>query len=330
MLNIGGVDVENPLFLAPLAGVSISAVRRLYRRLGVGLTHSEMISSTGVIRDGKKTIRMTDYTPQEQPLALQLFAGDADSLCRSAEVCLKEHSYSAFSINMACPMPKVMKRGAGCCLLQKPSVAEDMVTQLKKFGLPVWPKIRKIIPDAKHYDRNTSNFAELLLAAGADTVAIHGRTPAQRYTGTADKEEVISIARRFSGKITASGDVYTAEDVKMYLDGGCCAVLGARGAVANPFMVVQSLSVLGYNTSLFNGEPSASERAELLITFAEDLVNIHGERTALVILKRFLSGFFKGMTGTAEFKRAIAVAKDWNTVFSILCGWRSYFERGFI
>lgn len=329
-INIGGIDAANPLFLAPLAGVSLSAVRRLFRNLGVALTHTEMISSTGILRDGRKTRAMTEYTAEEKPLVLQLFSGDADSLCRSAEICLEGKEYAAFSVNMACPMPKVMKRGAGCRLLERPDVAAEMVKGLKKFGLPVWPKIRKIVPDGKLYDRNTEDFIETLLEAGADNVALHGRTPAQRYAGSADKEEVLSAARRFPGKITASGDVYGAEDVKFYMDGGCSAVLAARGAVANPFMVVQSLSVLGYNNSLWNDEPSLTCRAEMLIQFAEDLEKIHDERVALVLLKRFLSGFFRGRAGTADFKRAIAIAKDWKTAYGAVCDWRSYFERGFI
>lgn len=329
LMNIGGVSVENPLFLAPLAGVSLSAVRALFRRLGTALTHTEMISSTGLIYGGRKTWHMLDYIEEEKPLVIQLFAGDADSLCRSAELCLREHSYAGFSINMACPMPKITKRRSGSALLQFPNDAVEMVRRLKGFGLPVWPKIRKIISDSV-YPLNTIQFSERLIEAGADNVTIHGRTPAQRYEGTADKEEVLAAAKHFPGMITASGDVYSPQDVKHYLDGGCAAVIAARGAMANPFMVVQSLRLLGYNNKLSEDDPSLEARANILIDFADDLRRLHAERVALVLLKRFISGFFRGRAGTTEFKRALAATKDWTATYNILLDWRSYFERGIV
>lgn len=328
MCLIGGVQVANPLFFAPMAGVSLSAVRRFFRRLGVGLTHSEMISSTGLIFGGAKTLRMTEFTPEEEPIVIQLFDGDPGRLCQSAEISLRDRRCAAFSINMACPMPKVMKRGAGSKLLQTPEIAVSMVRELKKFGLPVWPKIRKVVPDGKTFRLDTFQFTEALLEAGADNVTIHGRTPAQRYEGVADREEVLKAAHLFPGKITASGDVYSFDDVKAYLDGGCIAVLAARGAVANPFMVVQALRGLGYNTPVSSDDPSVEERAELLIALANDLKALHSERVAMVLLKRFLPGFFRGKTGTTEFKRTMAVTKDWDSCYGVLQDWRLYFERG--
>lgn len=324
---IGGISVDNPLFLAPLAGVSLSAVRRFFRRLGVALTHTEMISSTGLIYGGEKTWRMLSCTEEEKPLVIQLFASDSDSLCRSAEMCLEGHSYSGIGINMACPMPKITRRRAGSALLQVPETAFEMVRQLKKFGLPVWPKIR-IVATGSGYPLDTMNFVEGLLAAGADNVAIHGRTPAQRYEGIADKASVIAIARTFKGMITASGDVYSPADVKQYLDGGCAAVLAARGAAADPFMLVHSLHLLGYNTKAVSGDPSLKERATLLIEFADSLRSLHQERVALVLLRRFVSGFFRGKAGTTEFKRTIAASKNWDDTYQTLLEWRSYFERG--
>ena len=193
-LMIGGVEVENPVFFAPLAGVSVAAVRRLFRRLGAALTHTEMVSSAGLLYAGPKTWQMTECTDEERPLVLQLFTGDADSLCRSAERCLQSRSYAAFGVNMACPMPKVHKKGAGSRLLQNPDVAFAMVRELKKFGLPVWPKIRKIVPDGREYRLDTLQFAEGLLEAGADNVTIHGRTPQQRTRGKPIKAK--SSARR--------------------------------------------------------------------------------------------------------------------------------------
>ncbi len=327
MMIIGGIKVENPLFLAPLAGITLSGVRCFFRSLGVGLTHTEMISSTGLLYGGQKTWRMLDYSQEEKPLLLQLFAGDAESLCRSAELSLSGHSFDGFSINMACPMPKITKRGAGSALLQKPQMAAEMVRSLKRFGLPVWPKIRKTIPDST-YPLRTAQFTQSLLEAGADQVVIHGRTPAQRYEGASDRNEVCAVSKIFPGCITASGDVYSPIDVKNYLDEGCAGVIAARGALANPLMIVQSLRFLGYNTSILEDDPSLEQRAQMLLQFADMLYRLHPERIALVLLKRFIPGFFRGKQGTTEFKRFLAMTKDWKSTYQLLLNWRSYFERG--
>ncbi len=326
-VEIGGVAVANPLFLAPLAGVTNRAVRRLFVRMGVGLTHTEMVSSQGLIRSGAKTQRLLEDTAEEHPLVVQLFSGDPDSLERSAVEALEGHRYEAISINMACPMPKVTKRGAGAKLLESPAVAAEMVRRLKKLGLPVWPKIRKIAPSHR-YGLNTKQFVEALLEAGAHCVAIHGRSPAQRYEGEADAEEVLNCARAFPGRIIASGDVYSPDRVRHYLKGGAVAVLLARGAIADPFLPQRALAVLGYNTPGFDEEPSLSQRAEALLTFADELQELQGPQIAAVMVRRFLPGFFRGMEGITEFKRAVAAAQRWEDLEETLGRWRSYFERG--
>ncbi len=326
-ITIGGIAVENPLFLAPLAGVTLSGVRRFFRRLGAGLVHTEMVSGTGLLYGGVKTRRMLDFHDEEHPLVLQLFATDADSLYRSAELALHGHSYDGFSVNMACPMPKITKRGAGSALLRTPQTACEMVRGLKRFGLPVWPKIRKVVPDAT-YTQNTEQFAGELLAAGADNVAVHGRTPAQRYEGVADAGEILRVARAFPGMIMASGDVYTPEKVKFYLDGGCSAVLVARGAIADPLLIPRTLGLLGYAPRDTVSELTLRRRAELLVEFADILRGAHAERIALMLLKRFVPGFFRGRAGMTEFKRTLAQTKDWDSTYRLLLDWRSYFERG--
>lgn len=323
--TIGGVKVENPLFFAPLAGVSLAAVRRFFRRLGVGLTHTEMISSSGLIYGGEQTWHMTESTPEEEPLVLQLFTGDVDSLIRSADMIFsrKPDTYSAISLNMACPMPKVMKKGAGSRLLEHPDIAEKMVREIKKFGLPVWPKIRKCVHDAR-FPLDTLDFTDMLINAGADNVTIHGRTQAQRYLGESDRNEVLRVAKAFPGMVTASGDIYTGEDVKYFLDNGCVAVLAARGAVANPYFVPQTLTHLGFSIQL-KDSPSIEQRAADLRMFVNEARGLHGEKIALILLKRFIAGFFRGLNGSSSFRRALATTHGWDETMEIIDDWRSYF-----
>lgn len=330
-LMVGGLSIENPLMLSPLAGITIPGVRRLFWRLGIGLAHTEMISCSGLIRDNKKTERMLCRAPDEGPLVLQLFAGDRDTLVRGAEVALSSaNHFQAIGINMACPMPKVLKKGAGARLLERMDVAVDMVKGLKSLGLPVWPKIRKIVPQGDGLD--TLSFASALIEAGADNVGIHGRTASQRYEGSSDPDEILKVARGFPGMISASGDMNDFESVSSMIQGGCVSVFMARGAMSDPFVIPRILSKMGYNIGNcpFAQEPTLEERAGLFISLAEDLVTLHGERIALVMLKRFMSGLFRGIPGCGPYKKSIASVSDWSQAMDLALGWRRYFERGIL
>jgi len=298
------------LWLAPLAGITIPPVRLFYSRLGAGLTHTEMVSASGLLFNNKKTRSMLEVLPGESPVVLQLFAGDEDSLVRAAQFALAVSgmnekqscaaSYFAFGINMACPMPKVIKRGAGAKLLELPEIAFSMVKSLKRIGLPVWVKVRK----APHKNGLTTyQFIEGLVEAGADNVCLHGRTPAQRYEGIADKQIVCDMARLFPGKISGSGDVYTHEDAKVYLDAGCVGVMAARGALANPF--------------IFRDDPSyppAEEQLVLLQQFGRDVSDWAGPRVAVIMVKRLLAGMLKGICKAGVFRREVARELDYEKI----------------
>ncbi|MCL2767599.1 MAG: tRNA-dihydrouridine synthase family protein [Synergistaceae bacterium] len=302
------------LWLAPLAGITIPPVRLFFSRLGAVITHTEMVSASGLLYKNKKTRSMLEVLPGESPVVLQLFAGDADSLVRAAEFALSVSDenrtkngaapYFALGINMACPMPKVQKRGAGAKLLEYPETAFSMVEELKRIGLPVWVKIRKI---PQKNGLTTHQFIEGLVEAGADNVCLHGRTPAQRYEGTADKQIVCDMARTFPGRISGSGDVYTHEDAKVYLDAGCVGVMAARGALANPF--------------IFRDDPSyppAEEQLKLLRQFGRDVCDWANPRIAVIMVKRLLAGMLKGQHGAGVLRREIARELDYERIAGLL------------
>lgn len=312
-LEIGKVPVEGKLWLAPLAGITIPAVRRFFREQGAALTHTEMISSSGLLMKNRKTKDMLNGSEKEEPLVLQLFAGDATSLLQSAEVALSAGRFAAFSINMACPVPKVRKRGAGAQLLSRMGVAVEMVSQLKKAGLPVWPKIRK---HPYGIESETLEFCEALLAAGADLVALHGRTPQELYGGVADKRIVKVASGLFPGAIAASGDVFSPADADEYLSGGAAAVLVARGALRDPFF--------------FRGENipgSPLDRALALVRLGDEIERDNGSKASTSLIKRFVSGMFKGMRGNSAYRKEVALSADWREMRSRLCECIDYFEE---
>ncbi|MDR2175031.1 MAG: tRNA-dihydrouridine synthase family protein [Synergistaceae bacterium] len=325
-IEAGGLKLDNALWLAPLAGVTTPPVREFFSRLGAGLTHTEMVSCAGIVRGNRKTEGMLRLLPGEGPVVLQLFAGDAASMREGAEAAIAAGGraassegasarFAALGVNMACPMPKVTKRGAGAALMNVPGIACEMVRGLKELGFPVWVKTRKA-PSGDETD--TLRFAEGLLNAGADNVCIHGRTPAQRYGGRADRSVVCAAARRFPGKISASGDVYSAEDVLEYLNGGCVGVMPARGALANPYIFPLALKALGYDVPEERLNPAFEDRLLFLRSLGESSHEINGPRPTVVLLKRLLAGALKGSESAAALRRRAGLTNDLDELMHIL------------
>ncbi|MDR1379518.1 MAG: tRNA-dihydrouridine synthase family protein [Synergistaceae bacterium] len=319
--RIGGLELDNALWLAPLAGVTTPPVREFFSRLGAGLTHTEMVSCMGLLRDNRKTQGMLRLLSGEGPVVLQLFSGDADTMVRGAQVALEccsqsstsLASFAALGINMACPMPKVTKRGAGAALMGRPEVAFEMVRSLKRLELPVWVKIRRTSDEEE-----TLRFVEGLVDAGSENVCVHGRTPAQRYEGRADRIIVAAASCRFPGKISASGDVSHVEDVKEYLDMGCVGVMLARGALANPYLFPLTLRALGRQVPDELWNPTPEQRFQRLRSLSERSQEVSGLSATLVLLKRLMAGMFKGVPGAAELRRRAGSATRLDELLSFL------------
>ncbi|MBR1656995.1 MAG: tRNA-dihydrouridine synthase family protein [Synergistaceae bacterium] len=303
-MRIGGIELSGRLFLAPLAGITTLPVREFFFEHGAALTHTEMISCAGLIRDNEKTFDMLSVSEREGPLVVQLFANDSDVLVSGGEVALERcGKFSAFGINMACPMPKITKNGSGSAILRKPSLAKDMTRKLKSLGLPVWVKIRRL-----ENDDETLRFAEGLIASGADNVCIHGRTASQRYEGIADRSIIAKLAREFPRMISASGDVRTVNDINDYLSMGCEGVMIARGAFSNPFMFEE-----------FEGRfRTRDEKIGELVNFSRRADEISGGHKALVLMKRFAGSILKFEQGSAELRRLAMVSESLDEIINIL------------
>lgn len=301
---VGGIELKNNLCLAPMAGITTLPVREFFGRLGAGLTHTEMISCAGLIRDNAKTNDMLKVSLNEAPLVLQLFAPDDITIIAGGERALESgNKYAALGINMACPMPKITRGGSGAALLGKPDIASRMVRGLKSLGLPVWVKMRKL-----NDDTDTLKFIDVLANAGADNVCIHGRTCAQRYEGTADRKIAALAAKRFPGLISASGDVRSVGDIQEYLSAGCVAVMLARGAVSNPFLFEEFRGVCRTH----------EEKLGELIEFARRAEEYSGEHRAVVMLKRFAGCMLRYTRGSAELRRLAGMSTSLAELIEIL------------
>lgn len=293
--------------LAPLAGVTNLTVREFFTKLGADLTHTEMISCEGLIRDNPKTLDMLKISDSEAPLIIQLFASNDEVLYNGAENLLKfvndKKNFYGIGVNMACPMPKVTKNGSGAALLKRPDVAFNMIKKISSFKIPVWVKIRKL---ENNFD--TLKFVEMLLNAGADNVCIHGRTEKQRYEGKSDKKIIFDAAKEFPGKISASGDVWTVEDIKEYFSYNCENVMLARGAITNPYLFCEFHGIF----------KTQSEKINDILELAERTKNLLGEHKALVTLKKFSLSLAKGFEGGAEIRNKICQSKTFLDAASII------------
>ncbi len=294
---IGGLELKNRLCLAPLAGITSLPVREFFTELGAALTHTEMISCAGLIRDNTKTCDMLGTSEREGPLIIQLFAPDSNILIYGAERAIKIcQKFSGLGINMACPMPKITKNSCGAALLHKPETAGEMVRGLKTLGYPVWVKIRRLEKDS-----DTLSFIETLANSGADNVCLHGRTASQRYEGLADRNITRLAAENFPGLISASGDVKSVNDIDEYLSFGCVAVMLARGAIANPFLFSDSVM-----------------RIDELIKFAKRAEKLCGEHKAVVLMKRFAGSVLRFAEGSADKRKRACTSTSLNEIIKIL------------
>ena len=298
------MTLKNALCLAPMAGVTTIAMREFFALHGAGLTHTEMISCAGLVRDNAKTFDMLALSENESDVIVQLFGNDDALVREGAEVVMNRGvKFSAFGVNMACPMPKITRNGSGSALMKRPDIAAKMVKGLKSLGLPVWVKIRKFENDA-----DTLSFVETLAEAGADNVCIHGRTPAQRYEGVADRKIVAEAAKRFPELIAASGDVKTLADIEEYSACGCAVVMLARGALGNPFMFEE------YEGRFRTQEEKLAE----LVKFAYRAREISGEHRAVVLMKRFAGSVLKFAHGSAELRRLAMQADNLSDMLDTL------------
>ncbi len=304
VIHAGGLTLRSPLCLAPMAGVTTVAMREFFALHGAGLTHTEMISCAGLVRYNAKTFDMLALSEHEDSVIVQLFGNDDGLVREGGEVVMNRGvKFSAFGVNMACPMPKITRNGSGSALMKKPDVAARMVKGLKSLGLPVWVKMRKFESEAE-----TLGFVEILAEAGADNVCIHGRTPAQRYEGVADRKIVAEAAERFPNLIAASGDVKSLADIEGYLSCGCVVVMLARGALGNPFLFEE-----------YGGRfRTQDERIGELVDFGYRAREISGEHLAVVLMKRFAGSVLRFAHGSAELRNLAMQAERLDTLLEIL------------
>jgi tRNA-dihydrouridine synthase B len=224
--------------VAPMAGMTDSAFRRLVKRHGgCGLVVTEMVSSEGLVRGIDRTLEYAEYTEEERPVSIQIFGGDPSTMAAAAQI-VEGLGADVVDINMGCPVPKIAKHHAGCSLMRDPAHAAAIVGAMAKaVKIPVTVKMRAGWNDE---NRNAPILARMVEDAGAAAVAVHGRTAAQSYSGQSDWSLIAHVAEQLTIPVLGSGDCVEPEDVIARLESGVEGVLVGRGVLRNPWMLGQA------------------------------------------------------------------------------------------
>ena len=230
-MKIGNVELENNIFLAPMAGITDKAFRKIVKEQGAGLVYTEMISSKALFYEDKKTEKLMDVTGEKRPIAIQIFGSEPEVLGKTAAKIQK--NCDIIDINMGCPAPKVVKNGDGSKLLQNPHLIEQIIKEVvKSVEIPVTIKIRKGW-DEKHI--NAVEIAQIAENTGASAITIHGRTREEYYTGKADLEIIKQVKEAVTIPVIGNGDILSEEDAKHMLDyTKVDGIMIGRGALRKP------------------------------------------------------------------------------------------------
>jgi len=316
--RIGGVRVDSPLVLAPLAGVSDSPFRRLAREQGAAAVYTEMVSSDGLVRGNAATLEYCAFVPEERPIGIQVFGSEPAVLADAARVLSDlpaEQRPDLLDINMGCPVRKVVNRCAGAALLQDvPKIAAIVEAMVAATPLPVTAKIRL------GWDGNSRNVVEVARAlerAGASAVAIHARTRAEKFEGHAHWE-MIGEARAAVGiPVIGNGDVRSPEDaVRMLRLTGCDGVMLGRAAFGDPWVFRRARALLERGEVL--PPPTAAERLEAGVRHLGMMVDSVGPEHAAREMRKHVAWYIKGLPHSARVREQVNRARSADELAALL------------
>ena len=329
-IKIGNVTLEHPVAMAPMAGMTDTAFRRLVKRQGgCGLVVTEMVSSEGLVRGIDRTLEYAEYTEEERPVSIQIFGGDPAKMADAAQI-VEGMGADIVDINMGCPVPKIAKHHAGCSLMREPEHAASIISAMAKaVKIPVTVKMRA---GWNEHEINAPTLARMAQDAGAAAVAVHGRTAAQSYTGESDWDLIARVAEGLSIPVLGSGDCVEPDQVVSRLrSSNVGAVLVGRGALRNPLIFKQAAEAAGGKVP---SEIPLEERGRFLFDYMQLLLDERvseaegfrhhapgqssgpppeargRERWVINKLRALGAWYTKGLDGGAQLRVAINSAKS--------------------
>ena len=295
-LQLGPHRIDVPVVLAPMAGVTNAAFRKLCRESGAGLYVSEMVTTRALVERNPGALRLITHDPEENPRSVQLYGVDPDTVAGAVDILVREDHADHVDLNFGCPVPKVTRRGGGAALPWKRDLFQQIVTRAVKaaepFGVPVTVKMRMGI-DEEHITYLEA--AQMAERAGVAAVALHARTAAQHYSGQADWSAIARLKETIKTiPVLGNGDIWSAEDaLEMVRQTGCDGVVVGRGCQGRPWLFADLAAA--FTGSDARVKPNLGEVAAVIQRHGELMVEFMGEEDrAMRELRKHMAWYFKG------------------------------------
>jgi len=316
-MKIGNLNLDNRVFLSPMAGVTDLPFRLICKEQDCGMLYTEMVNAKALCYDDKNTKKMLKIEDEEHPVAIQIFGSDPEYMGGAARV-LNSYPNEILDINMGCPAPKVVKNGDGSALLKNPELAAKVLRAVvDNSEKPVTLKIRKGWDDTCI---NAVEIAKIAEDCGISAIAIHGRTREQYYSGKADWDIIRQVKENVSIPVIGNGDVFEVQDaINMLNQTNCDAIMIGRGAQGNPWIFKRINHYM--QTGEILPEPTLEEKIETAKKHLKLAVEEHGEYVAVREMRKHIAWYLKGLRNSARVRDEINKIERYEEVVNKLEGY---------
>jgi tRNA-dihydrouridine synthase B len=312
MLKIGNLKIKNPLFLAPMAGVTDHPFRLICKKFGAGVVYTEFVSANGIIRENIKTLDMMRFTEEERPLGIQIFGDDPEVVGKSAKMVNEMFKPDIIDINYGCPVPKVTKSGAGSGAMKNLCLMDEITSAVIESSedTPVTVKMRA----GWDHDRIISTEAGLRLEKiGVKAITLHPRTTSQKFTGKSNWNLIKELKEAVKIPVIGNGDINCLDDYKRIIDTtGCDGAMIARGALGNPWIFKEINSYI-LNQKI-EKNISLKDRFNLCKQHYQLLKKDKTEHVCLNLTKKHFSWYLKGFNGASDWRKKFMYSQSVNEI----------------